>query len=292
LYDAFIAVTEKGDALVMSLMAVLKNSCSRLLPERIWRGILQRYYFQRLLAYRKSNEWESKERDLEVVKHLVAEGDSIVDVGANFGFYTAYLSGLAGNRGRIVSFEPIPLTFEILKYNIHKLSLDNARAINCALSDRDGVADMAVPKFESGGENYYQARVVPSDLEGKLTRRVKVDSKKLDSLFADHSEKIDFVKIDVEGHELQAIQGGISTIRRFKPALLIEVSGNPDDDRSAAAILVNLLRHEGYGIYWYDGERLKSRSTGDESVNYFFLTEDQIRRLKVSMRGRIEMDLK
>jgi len=65
---------------------------------------------------------------------------------------------------------------------------------------------------------------------------------------------------------------------------MIEVSGDPDDRNSNAFELSQRLQSNGYAAYWYDGQMLRPRSTGDTSINYFFLTADQHRRLATRIR--------
>jgi FkbM family methyltransferase len=269
----------------MSLRGALKRTLAGAIPERLWTRMLQRYYFKRLKAYWQAGEWESMESDLQIVRHLVSPGDSVVDVGANFGFYTAYLSGLVGQTGHVTSFEPIPLTFDILAYNGRKLPLTNLTAFNYAISDGNRSAVMNVPRFDSGSDNYYQARLVRSEADraDSSGRSVAVQVRTLDSVLRDSPDRVSFIKIDVEGHELPAVAGAQNLISSSKPALLIEVSGDPDDTESAAFALCARLRDDGYLPYWYDGSSLRRRSRGDVSINYFFLTEEQVSRLAAAV---------
>lgn len=271
----------------MSLKAVLKTIFTGLIPETISKKIIKAYYFRRFRAYLQRNEWESKERDLAIVKRLVHSGDFVVDVGANFGLYTVFLSRLVGNQGAVYSIEPIPFTFEVISSTIKRLSLVNVNLFNYALSNKDGTGLMEVPTYDSGGENFYQARIPASHLGNTSLRHVKVGLKKLDSIFSEHLKKITFIKIDVEGHELPVVEGAMSLIGRSRPAMLIEISGNLDEPQSSAAVLVDHLSGQGYSVYWYDGVKLKPRAPGDKSVNYFFLTQDQFCSVTKGTEGRI-----
>jgi FkbM family methyltransferase len=251
------------------------------MPQAVKKRLLQRYYLRRLKQYRAAGDWASRESDMAIVRNLVRAGDSVVDLGANFGFYTAFLSELVGPGGHVNSFEPIPRTFDMLAYSVKRLSLSNVRLFNCAISDQDCEATMVVPKFhESGSDNYYQARLMPNALDDDSTRQhVDVRVAKLDSVLKVGSSGITFMKVDVEGHESQAVAGAIDLISINKPSLLIEISGNLDDEQSTAFALIKRLQDTGYAPYWYDGTRLRRRSQGDESINYFFLTEAHRRHL-------------
>jgi FkbM family methyltransferase len=252
----------------------------KLLPETMYKQIFRSYYFSKLKAYGERDQWECKEADLQIVKHLVLSGDDVIDVGANFGFYTAFLAKLVGAHGYVYSFEPIPLTFEVLSYNTKKLPLTNVHLFNYAVSHNDDWAIMEIPKWESGNENYFQARIPLSNESDRSLQQVKVFSRTLDSVFRDHGKRIAFIKIDVEGHELQVIEGAKCTIAKYKPALLIEISGDLDANCSSSSMLANYLQAQGYCIYWYDGTMLRRRSFGDRSINYFFLTQDQFEEIE------------
>jgi FkbM family methyltransferase len=184
----------------------------------------------------------------------------------------------------VTSFEPVPRTFDLLDYNVRKLPLTNVRLFNCGVSDHEGSATMAIPQFDSGIENYYQARVVVPDTPDAYTRQVPVELKTLDSVFPPGTKKLTFVKIDVEGHELHAIAGARQLIRTLQPALMIEVSGDLDDRNSAAFTLSQQLQADGYASYWYDGHELRARTRGDSSINYFFLTTGHYSQLATKIR--------
>ncbi len=218
---------------------------------------------------------EDEEPDLRVVAHLVAPGDTVLDIGANIGCYTRYLSERVGPSGRVYSVEPVPTTFEILSAVVRKLELANVKLCNCAVSDTEGRATMEVPRYETGGMNLYQARISVAGGRSSLTR-FDVSMQTIDSLFAEVPASISFVKVDVEGFELACLNGARRTLARAHPAWLIEVSGDPDDPASDARRLFDLLSSEGYAAFWYDGTRLHRRSRGDRSINYFFLIETQI----------------
>ena len=266
---------QQKDSMVVTATASVRNALGRLMPGAVRKRLLQRYYRRRLMQYRESDDWETLEPDMLIVKCLVRAGDSVVDLGANFGFYTTFLSGLVGPRGRVHSFEPIPRTFEILAYSVKKLALMNVTLFNCAISDRDRAATMEVPKFgESGNDNYYQARLLHGGSNHDSTgQHVEVRAARLDSLLDATSQAVTFIKIDVEGHEFQAVAGANGLIASARPSLMIEMSGNLDDPESAAFALIGRLQQLGYLMYWYDGRRLRRRSHGDQSINYFFLTD-------------------
>lgn len=254
----------------------LKRMALRFLPRRILEVAKRRHY---LRALKKFNETD--EKDLSVVKRLVRSGDYVIDAGANIGWYTKIFSELVGDKGRVFSFEPVPPTYSLLCHAIDALALQNVSSFQIGISDTDAVVEMEVPLYTGGGENFYMARIVEnhatSSPDAMSVFSVRVGA--LDSLLADFLGRIAFIKCDVEGHEWPAVEGARNIIGLSHPALLIEVSSDPDSDGSDAKKIFDLLRREGYEVYWYDGSQLRKRELKQVSVNYFFLMPEHLVRL-------------
>jgi len=261
----------------MNVKTIIRGICFRILPETTLQSIKKFHYARILRSFSENNE-----KDFKVIRHLVNPGDWVIDIGANVGVYTKYLSELVNTSGRVYSIEPISPTFDILCFNIKKFRLRNVEALNICISDENGIVAMEVPLYELGGENFYEARIVSGGSNNSL-RRVKVKSKTIDSLFSELSHKISFIKCDVEGHELQCIRGAINIIKESKPAWLIEISGEPDNFKSTVHETFELLAREGYEPFWFDGARLNKWNLGDKSVNYFFLTSKHLQSLQKRM---------
>ena len=255
-------------------MSALKALLSRALPESALQAVRKRHY-ARVLRRAELSE----EPDLAVVMQLVRPGDRAIDLGANVGFYTLFLSRAVGADGLVCAVEPVPPTHELLAYNARKLGLHNVRLLQCAASGEEGTVTMQIPHFEWGGENLYQARIVGGD--GRAGQRsFTVPARTLDSMAEGLGSPVAFVKCDVEGHELACLRSAPRLLERERPAWLIEVSSNPDDAGSDARALFELLAARGYRAFRWDGARLVPRRPGDRSVNYFFLTTAHLARLR------------
>jgi FkbM family methyltransferase len=236
------------------------------------RRAARRAYYARLLRAAR----EGDQVDLAFLKHVVGRGACVVDAGASIGLYTKFLSALAGPEGLVHSVEPVPETYDVLASNVRRLGLHNVRTLNCALSDADGQLEMEVPRWPHGGENLYEARVaVPAARPG--LRRITVPCRRLDSLLPDRP--VAFVKCDVEGHELRCLRGAAETLRRWRPAWLLEVWGDPDQSGSHARDVFDAMEALGYRAHGYDGHSLRPRVPGRTTDNYWFLTADHVRRL-------------
>ena len=259
---------------MMRIKRIVKQHALRLFPEKMLQLLKKAHYARNLRSAS-----EDEEVDFKVIRQFVRPGDHVVDIGANIGFYTKYLSELVGEHGALYSIEPVPLTFDILCFNVRKFQLKNVKLINCAISDTEGSVMMEVPLYDSGGENFYQARIVEKKNINSL-RRVVVNSKTIDSLFSGLPFPISFIKCDVEVHELKCIKGAMNSIRKSKPAWLIEISGTRDRVESNAYEIFTLLREEGYEPFTFHGGKLRSCWLGNWGVNCFFLAQKHLEVLK------------
>jgi FkbM family methyltransferase len=250
------------------VITAVKRLVLRYAPPGLLLNFKKIHYLRAIRAFS-----ESEERDLIVVKRLVQRGDLVVDVGANVGWYTRVLSELVGAEGQVVAIEPISETFELLSFCMRRLRLTNVTLLNCAASDRDGRSPMCVPQYEAGGFNFYRARVVDKPDIEERAKGYEIALRSLDSLFDDKPHAVRFIKCDVEGHELQVVRGATGIINKFRPAWLIEESGDPDSENSSFYQVVHTFRQWGYSVWMLDGCRLRRRRTGDRSINYVMLTE-------------------
>lgn len=172
---------------------------------------LKRLYFSRQI---KKDNFVSNEKEFDLLSEWVNEGDWVIDVGANIGHYTKKLSELVGESGRVIAFEPIPDTFELLAANVASLPLNNISLLNVAASDYSSIQGMALPKFNTGLDNYFMAKIT-TDSPSLEILCLSVDSLKL-------PQPIALVKIDAEGHDLSVLKGMESILKKDYPVLIIE----------------------------------------------------------------------
>lgn len=257
----------------MLLPVTLKHAALRFLPGPALRVLRRRHYARKLAA-------AAPEPEMAFLPFLLPAGGLALDLGANFGLYTRFLAEAVGPAGRVHAVEPVPGTFDVLRSNVRRLRLGAVSVHHCAVSDRAGTVAMSVPQYRRGGENLYEARIVESAAPGG----VRVPARRLDDLFGD-GERIDFVKCDVEGHELNVLRGAGTILRGHQPAWMIEVSGDPDAPAGPAREVVRWMADAGYGVFRPDGERLLPRRPGDRAVNYFFLRPEHIVRMPAGRIG-------
>ena len=249
----------------------LKQKLLPIVPSSLIVPLKKRHYV-RVLRHFSATE----EPDLQVVESLVKPGSIAIDIGANVGVYTKFLSHFVGRGGTVVSVEPIAETYSYLVHGVEQLALENVRTFNRALSDVEGKATMVVPTEASGEKNFYQAHLEPAGGEGESVVVTTLD--RLSAQF--DANRVSFIKIDVEGFELACCKGGLELLRASKPACLIEISQNFDEKGSPSYELARLFDELGYRIYWFDGTRIRLRKSGDRSINYFFLTDAHLEMVK------------
>lgn len=172
---------------------------------------LKRLLFSRQI---RKGTFKTDEKEYLILDRWVKKGDWVLDIGANVGHYTVKLSELVGESGRVIAFEPIPDTFELLAANIARLSSRNVTLLNVGASSSTSLHGMALPKFDTGLDNYYMARITTNN------PTIEILCLSIDSL--NLSECIRLVKIDAEGHDLQVLKGMRSLLEKDHPVLIIE----------------------------------------------------------------------
>jgi FkbM family methyltransferase len=237
------------------LKRLIAATCSPRLQHRI-----RRFY----LVHQAATQRGFREPELSVLPALVGPGDQTADVGANAGVYTQELSRLVGPRGRVYAFEPLVANYDVLLAVTQKLRLENVSAHRMALAAQCGERQMTVPDL-GGYTGYYWARFARADETGEKVVVATLDSLWGQGLFPG----LDFIKCDVEGSELEVLQGSVSVLRTHAPALLIEVS------RDASGDVFGLLGDHGYRAFVYRGALVATPGYRDkEFSNYFFLRPD------------------
>lgn len=255
------------------LKAAMKSFVLGVMPDKPLQYLKKLHYLRSV-----RDIGEGVESDLQVVRHLVDPGDRVIDVGANIGVYTRFLSHLVGPQGMVYSVEPVPMTFEILSYIVRKEKLNNVRLLQCAVAGQDGLLTMVVPTHSGGGENFYRAKVLTDGTLRPPLRHFQVECRTLDSLLR-ADDKVRFAKVDVEGYELPVILGGQKLVGSSRPALLIEITDGCDPGSHGNEI-IKLLGQYGYSPFWFDGTRLNASLSDNQVTNYFFLTNDQMDRVR------------
>lgn len=161
-------------------------------------------------------------RTLRLYRSLVRPGDTVLDIGANIGAHTLPLAQLVGPTGRIIAFEPTRFAFKKLQHNL---------ALNPELATRVTLQQVALMESATASVPAHIYSSWPLDTQkslhevhgGQLQDTNGAAAHTLDQVVeASGVARVDFVKLDVDGHEPQVLAGALGTLRRFKPRILIE----------------------------------------------------------------------
>lgn len=152
---------------------------------------------------------------------LVRSGGVALDVGANIGCTAIYLSQFCQT---VVAFEPIPMTNALLRRNLEANQVGNVSVQNCALGAQEILTSASYSEDNRSGA--FIADAVACSVEdgvGDAVGRVGVSVRRLDSLWPELGlQSLDLMKIDVEGYELNVLNGAQRTLGRFKPLVEME----------------------------------------------------------------------
>lgn len=200
------------------------------------------------------------EREFQILRHIVDARRNSVDVGAAKGIYASWLQKYSRH---VYAYEPNPANFRFLNY-----AKGNVTVANCAISNKDGGALMRIQKIpghkpskSKRGEDFWY-----DDLGGSLRAEkigsdymeVQVETRRLDD---ENLENVGFMKIDVEGHEFEVLEGAQRTLKSSRPVMLIEIeerhNGRPI--REALAEVESM----GYSGFAYTPHGLQSLATFD-----------------------------
>ena len=167
------------------------------------------YYYRRRIA----DEAAWGEHELYVLREIVPAGGTAIDVGANQGFFAFAFSEIVDH---VEAFEPNPNCAEFAR----RMLGARARLHQVALSNESGTAEFVVPISQEGTVLHLAGNLQQANVEGFTGMRFNVEVRTLDS-YAFKDARV--IKVDVEGAEIQVLEGGRETIMRDRPALIVEL---------------------------------------------------------------------
>jgi FkbM family methyltransferase len=142
----------------------------------------------------------------------IKPNQTILDIGAHIGLYSVFFSKKLKNTGKVICFEPTPGTFSILKQTVELNHLENCKLVNAAIADKSGIMKFNLTTADGEGSN---ANSLVRTERSVNSTEVKVFS--IDEYRRSEELRIDVLKIDVEGYELNALKGAKETFLTDKP---------------------------------------------------------------------------
>ena len=191
--------------------------------------------------------------DKLIFSKFIKKGDIVIDCGANVGLYTNFIRSIVGKSGFVHAFEPIPSTFKNLQTNAKEYpSLNNYILNNFGLYKKREDLTAYIPDSIHGHASLNNHI---SEWKSDSTEEVSIELTTLDSYFSEKKlKKIDFIKMDIEGAELDALEGGRQTLSELTPTLHLEVNSKLlKNFKRAPSDLFKFLKPLGYKkFYYYD----------------------------------------
>lgn len=153
---------------------------------------------------------------VQLFRALIGPNDIVADIGANIGLTALLFSSLAK---KTYAFEPSPSTFRILTENLARNDIANVEAVNLGLGQAvENLTITFAKNNRSGG--YVSEKIRPES--GHITEEIRIDT--LDHFFTGRSPIPTFLKIDVEGYEMNVVRGGAEFLKTYQPTVVMEMN--------------------------------------------------------------------
>jgi len=236
-------------------------------------------------AWRRNRTWAKHEPETPYLADLLSGAPVCLHVGASDGRHSYVMTQVAP-KARIHAFEPSAFAFEVLKVGIawHRMG-KQVTAVHAAVADKPGELLLVTPKKSSGrmGRAYaYVTETMPNgparpDLEDTGMEVQPTPVLTLDAYCAEHGlDRIDFIRMDIEGAELKALMGALTILDRDRPHVLLEIHPAMLAARFGASgeAVLDVFRDRGYRMFALNDGRLEERTTLVDGLpwkDYFFI---------------------
>lgn len=156
----------------------------------------------------------------EIFRTVLPAGGVALDVGANVGWHTLLMARLVGPGGRVIAAEPNPSVRKRLEDNLNVNGFRQVQVVPCAIADTEGTVEFFGPEADDprSGDSHV--------VTGTATEKrgvIRVETRRLDAIVSEaRIERVDLIKIDVEGFEWPVLRGAAETIAEFRPHIVFE----------------------------------------------------------------------
>ncbi|MDC0968021.1 FkbM family methyltransferase [Alphaproteobacteria bacterium] len=229
--------------------------------------LYQKYFLKKKIALFKIKEFEifldlitpgisktlaiygSREDDMKfLISKYLKKDMNVLDCGSNIGFYPIYQRNIIGNNSKIFCFEPDDRNYELLKKNIdsfdksqntfiYKKGLaENNEEKNIIITDESNLNTISTGNDEKFFSKY------------KVNELKKIECISIDSFIAQINTNIDFIRMDIEGYEVEVLRGMRNTLSKMKPRILIEIHPHFYDKQRDFSSELTFLFNQGYSV--------------------------------------------
>ena len=201
---------------------------------------------------------------------FIKKGSLVIDIGANIGTQTLSFAKEVGSKGKVIAFEPQNIISQCLQTNLTINDITNVDVYNIAISNKDGWARINDHDFSELGR-YGEAGI---NSEGTRVKTIKLDNFEID--------KCDLIKIDVEGHEWEVIDGGKKFLIHHRPIVYLEAKKNEGTKKYLKWLLNNNWHCYWHFAWWWRQNNFKKntehkfKGNGDMNVLAIHSSNKQI----------------
>lgn len=239
----------------------------------------KKYYWQtedRYSLHGLIQKGEFEGSDSRYLKKIIKPSNMVFDIGANYGFYTILFAGLVGKSGQVHSFEPQKKVYKELCENVALNEVEkNTLLNNCGLSDKNSKGKIYSYNDLGVGAGSLRKRWIGKPKE-EICQLMTLDS----YIKSKGIEKVDFIKCDIEGAELLMLKGALAMLKKFAPAMMIEITSAASDFGHKREDVFNFLKKQGYLFYTVNNDKLikvKEEAFADFHGNCFCFSKAKLK---------------
>lgn len=224
--------------------------------------------------------WHGKKREHETIdkfNKLINNNDTVIEIGGHIGYFSIIYSSLVGNKGKLFVFEPGANNLDYTEKNLSPLN--NTFLIKKAISNENGIVTFYLEDLSGQNNSIIKDyHLLEGNIKLSGLNNIHVDSVDIPCITLDSfvkksiEDNISFIKIDIEGAELLALQGATNVLKEHKPNMMIEVTS---DAKEVYDILTNFQ----YSLYTPSGKKITASNNlegnifclnSKKSINDFF----------------------
>jgi FkbM family methyltransferase len=249
-------------------MNALKKILFKILSQRMYLRVLHRsFYLLYDLGLLKN---DARFKYHYMVKQLIQSNDTVLDIGANLGYFSKNFARLAKN-GKVISIEPVPIFFQTLSHFMKKFN--HVKLYNVALGTEKGTITMVLPQ-SNGMIRTGLPHIAESEEEKKLHATQEVAIVKGSELLSD-LDQLNYIKCDIEGYELNVFKEIKPIIARHLPYIQIEIA---EKNLNEMLELFHSMGYTQFGIK--DFKFIQDNGKQAEEGDYFFVPPAKLESFK------------
>jgi FkbM family methyltransferase len=211
------------------------------------------HFIEKIKLLIRANKYKVKKDKggIAYINDTIQKGQTALDIGAHKAAYLYFMVKKVGNQGKVFAFEPQRILYNYLNKIKNIFRWDNVTVERLALSDTEGVVTLYIPAKKIRKGYSPGATILENKKHLDYGLNESIDTESLDSYCTRKNVKPSFLKIDVEGNELKIFKGGITTLKNFKPKILVEIEAR-HVGREKAQETFDFLEALGYDGHFID----------------------------------------